>query len=74
METRTFKGILDWRDNPVWTDHKWEFVFVFSEDLKMIVDGHVRYVRADGHQNAKGHYNQGATRYVMLKKDFEQED
>ena len=55
-ETRTFKGLLDWRASPIWSDHTWNYEIKFSEDFKSFVGGHVICLSETGHQNAKGDY------------------
>ena len=52
-QTRTFEGLLDWGDTPIWNDRTWNFKIIFNEDYKKFEGGHVIYLANDGHQNAK---------------------
>lgn len=65
---RTFKGHIDWSDNPIWSDHKWEYTMVFSEDLKTIEAGSIFYKDQQGRKNSSGNLYQKPS-YIFLGKE-----
>ena len=50
--TRTFRGTIDWGDNPFGGAARWEYEMVFSEDFSAITGGQVDSFGIDGSQDA----------------------
>ena len=48
--TRTFRGTIDWGDNPFGDSARWEYEMVFADDFSAIVSGQVNDFKPDGTQ------------------------
>ena len=50
-DSRTFRGTIDWGDNPFGGSARWEYTMVFSSNFSSIEGGQVRAFRADGSES-----------------------
>lgn len=54
--TRTFRGTIDWGDNPFGGSARWEYEMVFEVDFSSISGGVVRSFRSGGEEEEPSHF------------------
>ena len=67
-ETRTFRGTIDWGDNPFGGSARWEYEMNFSAEFDAITDGAVRFFQLDGSEKDPVPFGVGGRRRLVYER------